>query len=160
AGTHDDEETIDLVTHTVPARVTSADLVKVDVDKVLSSYETIFATFGVGVGRSANIQNAASKIDGTIVPPGQTFSFNDLVGPRTLENGFAVAPEIMGDEMTTGVGGGTCQVSSTLHVAALYGALEIVERQSHSRPSAYTQMGLDATVSYPTVDLKVRNTMS
>ena len=65
----------------------------------------------------------------------------------------------MGDEMTTGVGGGTCQVSSTLHVAALFGALEILERQSHSRPSSYTQMGLDATVSFPTVDLKIRNSM-
>jgi hypothetical protein len=159
AGTHDDEEMIDLVTHAIPAKVTTLDLVKVDVEKVVSSYETIFATYGVGVGRSANIRNAVSKIDGTIIPSGATFSFNDLVGPRSLENGFAVAPEIMGDELTTGIGGGTCQVSSTLHVAALYGAFEIVERQSHSRPSAYTQMGLDATVSYPSVDLKIRNPM-
>ena len=159
AAAHEDEETIDLLTHALPAKVTVLDLVNVNVDKVLSSYETIFATYGVGVGRSANIQNAVSKIDGTIIPAGAILSFNDLVGPRTLENGFAVAPEILGDELTNGVGGGTCQVSSTLHVAALYGALEIVERQSHSRPSAYTQMGLDATVSYPTVDLKIRNTM-
>jgi vancomycin resistance protein YoaR len=84
-------------------------------------------------------------------------SFNDVVGPRTRERGFALAPEILGDEMQMGYGGGTCQASSTLHVAALFGALEIVERQAHSRPSSYTQMGLDATVSYPRSDLKIRN---
>ena len=79
--------------------------------------------------------------------------------PRTLERGFTWAPEIQGDEMTTGVGGGTCQVSTTLHIAALFGALEILERQGHSHPSAYAMMGLDATVSYPSTDLKFKNTL-
>jgi vancomycin resistance protein YoaR len=87
-------------------------------------------------------------------------SFNDRVGPRTNARGFALAPEIQGDEMQLGFGGGTCQVSSTLHMAALYGAVDVVERQSHSRPSAYALLGLDATVSYPTTDLKIRNDFS
>lgn len=153
------EATIALVIEPTSAKVTLADLGDIDPSKVLSAHETTFATYGTGVGRSQNIRNAASKIDGLVIAPGQVFSFNERVGPRTLENGFAYAPEIQGDELTTGVGGGTCQVSSTLHIAALFGALQIVERQSHSRPSAYTQMGLDATVSYPKVDLKLRNNM-
>jgi vancomycin resistance protein YoaR len=157
---HEDEATVQLITWRIPAKVSLEDLTKVDVSKTLAEYETLFVTFGSGAGRFVNIKNAASKIDGIIIPPGEVFSFNDAVGERTLDNGFTWAPEIMGDEMTPGVGGGTCQVSSTLHVAALHGALEMVERQSHSRPSAYTKMGLDATVSYPTVDLKIRNTMT
>lgn len=158
-GTHEDEETIDLVTRAIPAKVSVDDLVRVDVDKVVSSAETTFSIFGVGVGRSHNIRRAASMIDGLVIAPGEQLSFNEKVGPRSLENGFTWAPEIQGDEMTTGIGGGTCQVSTTLHVAALFGALGIVQRQGHSHPSAYTKMGLDATVSYPTTDLKIANTL-
>lgn len=160
AGTHDEEETIFLVMKRVDAAVTINDLANVDIEKVISSYETTFVTWGEGVGRSGNIRRAAAKIDGTILLPGQTFSFNDKVGPRTLENGFVLAPEIQGDELVTGIGGGTCQVSSTLHAAALFGAMDILDRQNHSRPSSYTPPGMDATVSYPLVDLKIRNNFS
>jgi vancomycin resistance protein YoaR len=149
--------TVDLPVDPVRAKVTTDDLATVDVTKVLSSWETTYATFGTGVGRSKNIARAAELIDGTIIPSGQVMSFNAIVGPRTLEHGFALAPEIQGDELTTGVGGGTCQVSSTLFHAAVFGALDIVERKSHSRVSSYIPMGLDATVSYPTVDLKLKN---
>lgn len=158
-GMHDDEGAVELVTREIPAKVTEADLARVDITKVVSSYETTFSLFGSGAGRAINIRNAASRLDGTILNPGAIFSFNDTVGPRTKERGFALAPEIQGDEMQDGYGGGTCQSSSTLHVAALFGALTIVERQAHSRPSSYTQMGLDATVSYPLADLKIRNTL-
>jgi vancomycin resistance protein YoaR len=157
---HREEETIDLVLHAVQAKVTTNDLANVDIEKVLSAFETTFATWGEGVGRAGNIKNAASKIDGTILLPGQVFSFNDKVGPRSAENGFVMAPEIQGDELVTGYGGGTCQVSSTLHAAALYGALEILDRQNHSRPSSYVQPGMDATVSFPVVDLKIKNNLS
>lgn len=159
AGTHEDGETIEVATRPVRARVTLSDLVDVDVSKVVAAYETTFVTWGSGAGRAINIAQAAARIDGSVLHPGDELSFNERVGPRTLERGFAVAPEIQGDEMTPGVGGGTCQVSSTLHVAALYAALAIVERQAHSRPSSYTKMGLDATVSYPSVDLKIKNTL-
>ena len=156
----EEEEIIDLVLRPVQASVTTNDLANVDIEKVVAAYETTFATWGEGVGRSGNIKNAASKIDGTILLPGQVFSFNDKVGPRTAENGFVMAPEIQGDELVTGYGGGTCQVSSTLHAAAMFGALEIVDRQNHSRPSSYVPPGMDATVAYPIVDLKLKNTMS
>lgn len=154
---HDDGDLVDIVTRPIEARVKVADLVDVDISKVLSSFETTFHTWGSGRGRAANIRQAASYLTGTILLPGDTLSFNERVGPRTLERGFAHAPEIQGDELTTGVGGGTCQVSSTLHAAAIFGALEITDRQAHSRPSDYTKLGLDATVSYPSVDLQIKN---
>jgi vancomycin resistance protein YoaR len=160
AGSHDDEEVIDLVIRFTSAKTTYAELVAVDIEKVLSAFETTFTTWGSGAGRAVNIANAASKIDGLVLAPGGVFSFNDAVGPRTRDNGFTLAPEIQGDELTPGVGGGTCQLSSTLYAAALFGALEIPDRQSHSRPSSYTKLGLDAAVSYPLVDLKIRNSMS
>ncbi len=159
AAKHDDEELVELCTHRVPAKVTLEELTFVDIEKVVSAYETTFSLFGTGAGRAVNIRNAASHLDGLVIARGETLSFNAAVGPRTRDRGFALAPEIQGDEMQLGYGGGTCQASTTLYAAALFGALEIVERQSHSRPSHYTQMGLDATVSYPLADLKLKNTL-
>ena len=158
-GTHDDDEIVSLLTRRVLAKVTNEQLTQVNIEKVVSAYETTFSLWGNGRNRAINIKTAASRLDGKVLGPGQILSFNEVVGPRTRERGFALAPEIQGDELQLGYGGGTCQASSTLHAAALFGALEIVDRQSHSRPSSYTQMGLDATVSYPLADLKIRNTL-
>ncbi|MFP6687412.1 MAG: VanW family protein [Polyangiaceae bacterium] len=138
-----------------PASVTLADLQSLDLSTVLSSYETRFAVYKRG--RSSNVLLAAKLLDGLVMRGGQLMSFNERVGPRTRDRGFQFAPEIVGDELTVGVGGGTCQVSSTLHAAALYGGMDISQRKSHSRPSSYTRLGLDATVAYPVVDLKIRN---
>jgi vancomycin resistance protein YoaR len=96
-------------------------------------------------------------VDGVVLMPGEVASFNRLVGPRSEENGFTTAPEIYKGEMRDGIGGGTCQVAGTLHAAAFFAGLEILDRSNHSRPSGYIRMGLDATVVYPTVDLKLRN---
>jgi vancomycin resistance protein YoaR len=160
AAQFEDGVAIRLVTRRVPATVTTNDLGLVDVTKVVSSFETTFAVYGSGAGRAKNIRNAASKIDGVVLMPGAVFSFNDRVGARTRENGFTLAPEIQGDELTDGIGGGTCQLSSTLHAASVFGALEVVHRQSHSRASSYTKLGLDATVSFPIVDLKLKNNLA
>jgi hypothetical protein len=146
---------LQVATRPVAAAVTEAMLIDVDVSQVLSSNETSFR--GSEPGRIQNIRLAAQRLDGKVLAPGQTLSFNDVVGPRTLEQGFTWAPEIIDDELQPGVGGGTCQVASTLHGAAVLGGLEIPQRRSHSRPSSYTKLGLDATVIYGEVDLKVRN---
>ncbi|EYF08454.1 Vancomycin B-type resistance protein VanW [Chondromyces apiculatus DSM 436] len=156
---HQDEETVDVLVRHVSARVTLTDLTRVDVSQTLSTFETSFSLWGSGAGRAKNIARAASLLDGMVLAPGEAVSFNERVGPRTPENGFFVAPEILADETVTGYGGGTCQLASTLHAAALFGALDILDRQSHSRPSAYTKLGLDATVVYPRVDLKIRNSL-
>jgi vancomycin resistance protein YoaR len=159
AAAHDDDELVDLIVHRVAAKVSVDDVSRVNIEKVVSSYETTFSLFGVGANRAINIATAVSHFDGTVLAPGESFSFNDKVGPRTKERGFALAPEIQGDELQNGYGGGTCQSSSTLHAAALFAALDITERQAHSRPSSYTKMGLDATVSFPLADLKFKNSL-
>ena len=158
-GAHDDDEAVVLATRQVSAAVTLGDLSRVDVTRVVSAYETTFDVGGASAGRAANIRIAASRFDGTVLAPGALFSFNAAVGPRTRARGFRKAPEILGDELTDGYGGGTCQASSTLHAAALFGALTVVERRSHSRVSSYTPLGLDAAVVYPHADLKIQNAL-
>jgi vancomycin resistance protein YoaR len=154
---HDDGDMLAPALRARPAAVTAAMLGAADVRKVLSYYETTFSRRGKVAGRAVNIAVAAAKLDGLVIAPGETVSFNRVVGPRTEEAGFTHAPEIIDDEVQDGIGGGTCQVATTLHAAAVYGALEMVERRSHSRPSAYAPLGLDATVVDGAVDLKLRN---
>jgi len=115
----------------------------------------------LAIDRAARIvAQAARAIDGMVLMPGQEFVFNKVVGERTLTRGYTYAPEIVGDEMQIGVGGGVCQVASTLYAAALHAALDITERWAHARPSSYTKLGLDATVFYGAKDLRFRNTLS
>ncbi|MSP26027.1 MAG: vancomycin resistance protein [Myxococcales bacterium] len=146
---------LELVTRAVPARVSSKDLEFIAVEKVLAIFETKYQVHKVG--RSVNVELAAKKLDGLVLVPDGVMSFNDRVGPRTRAAGFQEAPEIQGDELTIGIGGGTCQVSSTLFAAAVHGGLEVIERKAHTRPSDYTRLGLDATVAYGAVDLKLKN---
>jgi vancomycin resistance protein YoaR len=143
------------------APIASSDVVAgLDTTKVVASYATRFGYLGKQAGRAQNVARAAAGMDGVVLMPGEITSFNAEVGPRSTDNGFAPAPEIYKGEMREGIGGGTCQVASTLHAAAYLGGLDIVERANHSRPSGYIPMGLDATVVYPHVDLKVKNTYS
>lgn len=137
-----------------PTVPTSA-LADVDPALVLSQYETDFARRGGP--RVRNIARAARYLDGTLLAPGQVWSFNRTVGPRTLERGFVDAPVIVADEVEPGVGGGVCQVATTLFAAGVLGGLDVVQRRSHSRPSGYAPLGLDATVIDGEVDLKLRN---
>jgi vancomycin resistance protein YoaR len=135
--------------------VTVASLAQVDVTRVLSSYETDFSK--KPRSRIPNIALAARFLNGVVVGPGEVLSFNRTVGPRTEERGFRNAPVIVADELEQGLGGGVCQVASTFFAAATLGGFEIVERRSHSRPSGYAPLGLDAVVIYPEVDLRLRN---
>ncbi len=136
-------------------RVRSEDLAPVDVTQVLSAYETGFR--GRAGPRARNIRLAARALDGTWLPSGGTLSFNQVVGPRTPQRGYLEAPVIIGDETEPGIGGGVCQVASTVHAAAVLGGLQIISRRSHSRPSGYAPLGLDATVVQGEVDLVIRN---
>jgi vancomycin resistance protein YoaR len=136
-------------------RVTEDDLAPVDVTKVLSSYETSFR--GKAGARAVNIRTAGNLLNGAIVLPGEVLSFNHEVGRRIHGRGFVDAPVILNDELEMDVGGGVCQVATTLHAAAIYGNLEVVRRRSHSRPSGYAPLGLDATVIDGKVDLQLRN---
>ena len=146
-----------LKTSRVPPPVSGELLANLDLHAVVSEFETYFSRGGDQTRRGRNIDNAAHKLDGLILMPGETISFNAVVGDRSLDNGFEKSWEIFKGEMVEGVGGGTCQVASTFHAAAFFGGLEVLERLPHSRPSAYIPMGLDATVVYPSVDMKLRN---
>ncbi len=125
------------------------------IDHLLGSYTTEFNSSVVG--RSHNIKLASNAIDGTVLLPGDVFSFNDIVGPRTPNNGYKTAPVIFKGELVDGIGGGVCQVSSTIYNSVLRSRLEIVERTNHSIPSTYVPKGLDATVSYGVLDFKFKN---
>lgn len=151
----DEGDLVQLQFRAIPARVSSLELPAVDVSHVLSEYETSFDHHGGP--RAVNIRRGAQLLDGFILAPHATFSFNHVVGSRTESRGFIDAPVIINDEMDKGVGGGICQVASTLHAAALFGGLKITERRSHSRPSAYAPLGLDATVVDGEVDLRFAN---
>ncbi len=141
----------------IAPRASAAVVATIDQSKVLSTYTTRYGFVGGQAGRAQNVARAAAGVDGVVLLPNEMMSFNAEVGPRSTDNGFTTAPEIYKGEMREGIGGGTCQVASTLHAAAYMGGFDVVDRINHSRPSGYIPMGLDATVVYPHVDLKVRN---
>lgn len=124
-------------------------------ETTLGSYSTSYGTSTAN--RCANIARAASLINGTVVAPGEVFSFNDTVGHRTKENGFYTAKEYVDGQSVDGIGGGTCQVSSTLYSAVLYADMNIVERLNHMMTVGYIPLGQDATVADGGVDFKFRN---
>lgn len=151
------EHIVDVAPFELEPRASTAAVAKIDAREIVSKYETRFGYVGGQSNRGQNVARAASLMDGVVLMPGEIVSFNANVGPRTRENGFFPAPEIYKGEMRDGIGGGTCQVSGTLHAAAFFGGIDIVERSNHSRPSGYIGIGLDATVVYPVVDLRLRN---
>ena len=111
--------------------------------------------------RTNNIRTAFSRINGQTVGPGKTFSFNATVGKRSEKNGFLPAIEYgEGGLEQVGIGGGVCQASTTLYLAALKSGLQILERYPHSNPVSYTDFGQDATVNDERLDLRFRNTSS
>jgi vancomycin resistance protein YoaR len=152
-----DASSIELARVAVEPRISREFLEGVDSHEMLARFQTSFSRHGDQELRAHNIETAASRLDGVVLLPHELFSFNTVVGPRTVENGFSKGWEIFKGEMVEGIGGGTCQAASTLHAAAFLSGLDIIERLPHSRPSAYITMGLDATVVYPVVDLKMRN---
>ena len=111
-------------------------------------------------GRSENLKIATRKIDGTVLMPGQQFSFNGVVGERTVQEGYKNAAIFAGDTVVDGLAGGICQVSSTLYNAALLADLQIDERYNHSFKTSYLEVGRDATVVYGIKDFKFTNTRS
>ena len=123
---------------------------------LLATFTTKYST--ANTNRSTNIYLAASKINGIVIMPGETFSYNQTVGKRTAAAGFKEAAVYSGGQVTTGIGGGICQVSSTLYNAVLLANLEIVERTNHGFNPGYVKAGTDATVSWGGPDFKFKNT--
>ncbi|NMD98037.1 vanomycin resistance protein VanB [Selenomonas bovis] len=126
------------------------------IDGVLASYHTQYTPGN----RGHNITLAAGKLNGTLVKPNDIFSFNDTVGLRTAAAGYKVAGVILDGQLADGIGGGVCQVSSTLYNAILLAGLTPTARTSHALPSAYCPPGLDATVADGQIDLQFRNQLA
>lgn len=122
----------------------------------LSKYETTYDASNKG--RSENLRIAASKIDGTVLMPGEQFSFNGVVGERTISEGYQDAAIYSNGQVVQGLAGGICQISSTLYNVALLANLQIDERYNHSFTTSYVKAGRDATVVYGVKDLKFTNT--
>ena len=143
----------------IPLEVTEPDFKKDDVKELyadkLASKTTSLS--GSSSNRINNITLAAQKINGVILEPGQSFSYNTTVGQRTTARGFREAGAYVNGEVVNEVGGGICQVSSTLYYCALYSNLKITARTNHYFPVAYIESGLDATVSWGQPDFRFEN---
>jgi vancomycin resistance protein YoaR len=148
------ERSATLVVRTAEAERTTAEAQALGIERRLSSYTTLYAGTP---DRITNLQLGVSLLNGALVAPGATFSFNDRVGERTIERGFRPAPVIIKDEYDEDVGGGVSQVATTVFNAAWEAGLKIAERNPHSLYISRYQLGRDATVNYPDLDLKFVN---
>lgn len=108
--------------------------------------------------RAENLRLAAQAINGTVIEPGQVFSFNDVVGDTESNGDYRIALVVLGNTLSYARGGGICQVSTALYIAALQADMEIVERHPHTLAPDYAPIGLDATLAYGTLDLQLKNT--
>ncbi len=133
----------------------SVEMTKNISNTVISKYETFFDP--ADSGRNQNIQLAVEAINNIVIGPGDRFSYNETLGERTPEQGYQPALEIVNDEYVMGIGGGICQVSSTLFNAVDELGLEVYARSSHSKPVGYVPEGRDATVSWGGPDFKFLN---
>jgi vancomycin resistance protein YoaR len=141
------------VSESQPSRST-AEAIAMGITGTVSSYETIY---GGIPNRIHNVQLVARLVNGKLIAPGATFSFNQATGARTAAQGFLEAPVIINGEVETGLGGGVCQVSTTVFNAAYEAGLPITSRTNHALYISHYPLGRDATVDYPDVDLKFVN---
>lgn len=121
----------------------------------LSEFSTNYAASNVN--RTTNLRLAANKINGTVLMPGEIFSYNQVVGERTIAAGYKEAPIYVSGRVEDGLGGGICQITTTLYNAVVYANLEIVERTNHQFVPSYIGAGKDATVVYGALDFKFKN---
>jgi len=128
------------------------------VDSKIATYSSDFST-SISQ-RINNITLATKSINGIVLMPGDSFSFNGIVGQRTAARGYQEAGVIIGNKVESGLGGGICQVSGTLYNAVLRANVKATERTRHTIPSSYVPKGCDATVDYGNIDFKFTNTLS
>ncbi len=149
--------------YTIPLKITVPEKTIKDLGEEafpdqLATFSTIYDASNKN--RSTNIELATKKINGTVIMPGENFSFNTVVGKRTIEAGYKEGTAYVGGKVVPDVGGGVCQVSSTLYNAALLANLEIVERSNHMFLTGYVAASRDATVYYGSLDFIFKNTRS
>ena len=144
----------------IPLKYTDAEVTLEDLDvdifpDLLGNYSTKYNE--LDEDRTNNLKLAASKIDGTILSPGEEFSYNKIVGERSIAAGYKESKIYSQGKVIDGLGGGICQISSTLYNAVMFANLEITERHNHQFITSYSEPGRDATVAYGSKDLKFVN---
>lgn len=137
------------------------EVTKADIDSELfgTKLYSKSSVYVVNANRTNNLKLACEAINGKIIAPGQVFSFNDIVGERTAEKGYLPATVYSGGESIPELGGGVCQVASTIYYATLHMDLEQVERTEHMFVVTYVDMGMDATIYWGSLDYKFKNTL-
>lgn len=146
---------VELAVTKIKPELSTEEVTKWNIKEMVAQYTTRFNS--ALNGRTQNIKIAADVLDGLVVAPGEIISFNDVVGPREVDRGYQNAGIIVGNTLTEGIGGGICQVVTTLYNAVLLADLDIVQRGNHNIPISYAPIGLDAAVSYGSLDLKFKN---
>lgn len=147
---------VELPTRQVAPKVTEASLKAEGIDRKIAEFATSFATSAEG--RSHNVSVTAKALDGTLLNPGDVFDYGRIVSKAEKNYGYQEAPVIVNGKLTPGIGGGICQVSSTLYNAVIRTAgLDIVERRNHSLPVHYLPAGLDATFADGYINFRFRN---
>jgi vancomycin resistance protein YoaR len=147
---------VPVVFRIIKPKVDEHDIPNMGIKEVIGEATTYFK--GSRPGRIKNIVVSASKFKGLVIPPGEVFSFNQRIGPIDKEHGFEESMVIKGDRTAVGIGGGVCQVSTTMFQAAFWAGLPILERWAHGYIVLwYGKPGLDATIFTPNVDLKFQN---
>lgn len=149
------ERTATIRMRRVEPAISTADAQAMGIKSRLSTFTTAFSAGNAP--RVNNIHTLASALNGTLVAPGKTFSFNGTIGPRTAEKGYQEAPAIVNGELVPQLGGGICQVGTTVFNAVFFSGLPVVERHNHSEYISHYPTGRDATVSWGGPDLKFRN---
>lgn len=156
--TQENTASVEAQVQTVKANATKEKLQ--GVNTLISTFSTNYGSVS-SPGRATNIQLATRTINGLCIMPGDTFSFNGTLGRRTAEKGYQAAPVDIGKETGMGLGGGICQVSTTLYNSVLLAGIKATVRTHHSIPSAYVPLGYDATVDYDGgLDYQFKNTLS
>jgi vancomycin resistance protein YoaR len=139
---------------TQPAKRTTEDAKAMGITGIVGSYTTLY---GGVPNRIHNVEVVSHLVDNTLIAPGKEFSFNGTTGDRNAAKGLLIAPVIINGELSTGLGGGTCQVSTTVFNAAYEAGLPITARTNHALYISHYPQGRDATVNYPDTDLKFVN---
>ncbi|MHB8076957.1 VanW family protein [Desulfosporosinus fructosivorans] len=148
-----EQKQVALVVNNLPPQPDLADISRVE--DIIGDYTTYFNS--LDVPRTQNVRLAAMALNNRLIPPGQVFSFNDVVGERTEASGYLPALIFVNQTAIKGDGGGICQDSSTLYQAVRQAHLSILERHTHTLPVSYVLKGQDATVSFGILDFRFRN---
>ncbi|WP_019635654.1 VanW family protein [Paenibacillus fonticola] len=155
-GSQPKPSSLEVPLYTLQQRITTRILMQEGIKRKIAQFTT--ELYGSGPGRLHNVEAAARTVDGMVIAPGDIFDYEKVIEEAERKYGFREAPVIFGGKLVPGVGGGICQVSSTLYNAVILAGLDIVERRNHTLPVSYVSIGLDATFAKGYINFRFKNT--